>query len=465
MFSLSLGKQVVDSTAFQVFINKVSVPLAEIILDSVSNGRYYYSGMAYYSIETPGTAVSVHVYLEEVPFEPYVIYTEKYFHGNGKFVKIDSLSSGDIGPMTTKSNCVVRWSYSTSNTKNHCRIKIGTGNLLYAKTKDSLEGKSRWTYTYNNIGLLASTRFDSLGPGSERSRLIVPKYSRGGQRTIDDTSTLFAVNGYDTFERLTFTKEADLLGLIVNFFYGYVYDEKNRAIQKQQLDFSSTPQNHGVPIKIDTFFYDSLDRVIREIRSMSYNFYNPIFWPDTKTFNVLIKTDNYYLTNSDKLARSYSPYYDKDQNLKLICAVFIENYFGPASRLDSSHSIEKGLDSIGTVYGPRTYREFRSIPMYDEHDFAYRLERWHKYYSPDSQFIKEPGGYCYRREYDNAGNIIKQYDGCDAQETLQWSMVFNKFNAPVIQSGSDPINPGNSFNKHFTWELLDLDTAKEYYHE
>lgn len=215
---VSTGMAAIDSTAFHTFIKNVSVPQSEISLDSTSGGRTYYSGKAYYDIQTPGSAVSVHVYLEEIPFEPYVIYTEKYFHGNGKFIKIDSLSSGDLGLMTSKNKCIIHWSYSTINPKNHCRIKVGTGNFLYAKTKDSLDGTTRWTYQYNNIGLLASTKIDPISSGSTASHLIIPKYTRGGQRMIDDTATLFAVNGYDNLERLTFTKEADQIGLILHFF-------------------------------------------------------------------------------------------------------------------------------------------------------------------------------------------------------------------------------------------------------
>jgi hypothetical protein len=454
----------VDSTAFHTFIKNVSAPQSEITLDSISGGRSYYSGKAYFDIETPGTAVSVHVYLEEVPFEPYVIYTQKHFHGNGKFINIDSLSTGDIGLLLSKKQCVVRWSYSTTNAANHCRIKIGTGNFLYAKSKDSLEGQTRWIYKYNNIGIIASTQIDSIGSGSIPSHLIIPKYTLGGQRMIDDTGSPFAVNGYDNLERMTFTQEASQNGYILHFIYGYTYDEKNRAIQKQQLPFGSTPKMPGTPFKVDTFSYDSLDRLTHENRPLSYIFNNPIFWPTSKQFNVIIKTDYYYDQNSDNTKQSFALYYDKDRNLKPLCSITQDFLYNSSGKLDSSHTISRGLDTIGNIYGPTFYDERRDITIYDAHGYDYKSIAWERH-SPDSSFQNLNFSYCYRREYDNVGNVIKQFDLCDSNEYLVWTMSYNEYNAPILQQVPNQINAGTSNIYRFTWELVNLDSAQEYYHE
>jgi hypothetical protein len=52
-----------------VLIKNVMVPQQEIALDSIVASRFFYSGAAYYDIEAQGP-VGVHVYLEEIPFEP-----------------------------------------------------------------------------------------------------------------------------------------------------------------------------------------------------------------------------------------------------------------------------------------------------------------------------------------------------------------------------------------------------------
>jgi hypothetical protein len=455
----------VDTTAYNTIIKNVSVPQSEISLDSVSGGKTFYSGRAYYDIQTPGVPVPVHVYLEENPFGQYVIYTQKYFHGRGKFRKIDSLCTGDIGLVQSKQHCTVQWKYSTNNPANHCRIKIGLNNYLYAKTKDSLEGQTRWIYNYNNIGTIASTHIDNIGSGSTPSQTIVPKYSKGGQLMVDDTGKPFAVNGYDERERMTFTKEADQTGLIVHFLYGYVYDDKNRAIQKQQLQFGSTPQLPGTPFKADTFSYDSLDRLIHETGPHSYIFENTIFWPDTHTFNVLIKSDYSYSYNSDKWIISFDLYYDRDNAMKLLCSCTQYNYYNASGHLDSIHSIVKGLDAVGTIYGPRTYEEVRTVPFYDIWNYSYHSATWNKYYSPDSPYVNDNDNECFRREYDNAGNVLKQFDGCDSSEQLVWTKQYNKYNAPILQQVPDQINPGINYITRFYWELINLDTATEYYHE
>jgi hypothetical protein len=452
-----------------VFIKNVMVPQQEIALDSIVAPRFFYSGNAYYDLEAQGPA-QVHIYLEEIPFEPYtiILFTktgDTHYCGHARFVKIDSLCSGDVGIVQGKTHCSIKWSYSTTNPANHCRIKIGLGNYLYAKTQDSLEGQIRWTYTYNCTGTIASTMIDSIDVGSIGRKVVVPKYTKGGQIMIDDTSHPFAVNGYDEKERMTYAREASTDGLILHYIYGFVYDTSNRVIEQQMLQFESSPENPGQPFNTIYYSYDSAGRLKTETQNRSFIFNNPIFWPVSVPFDTKLVTNYFYNQDFSKPCSSVAMYYDLNRNLMPLSRGFQQTFFSAAGRIDSTFSIEQGLDSPGTVYGPRTYRETRRVPVYDDHDFAYRSMTWYKYFSPDSPFVRDDDGYCYRREYDNAGNIIKQFDYCDTNEQLAWSMKYNEFNAPIMQEDPDQSIPGKSFRTWYTWDLLDLDTTKEHLHD
>jgi hypothetical protein len=452
-----------------VFITNTMVPQQEISLDSIVLARYFYSGNAYYDLEAQGPT-QVHIYLEEIPFDPYTIisYTktgDTHYYGHAEFIKIDSLCSGDVGIVQGKTHCSIKWKYSTINPSNHCRIKIGVGNYLYAKTKDSLEGQTRSIYSYNRTGTIASTTIDSLGTLASR-KIVVPKYTRCGQIIIDDISHPFAVNGYDEEERMTYAREADDYGFVIHYIYGFVYDSCNREVEHQTLRFGASPENPGQPTSSIFFSYDSMGRLKTEIKNLSFLFDNDIFWPIRNVpFNTRLEIGYFYNKTFAKPSSSVAIYYDRNRNLMPIDRVTENFYYSAQGQIDSTLTIEQGLDSPGTVYGPRTYSERKVIPVYDEHSFAFKNVTWLKYFSSDSPFVRIDDSYCRRREYDTTGNILKQFEHCDTNERLVWSMQYNEFNAPIMQEFYDQSSTGKIQRIWYNWDLISLDTTRELLHD
>jgi len=473
MFILFAGKGFCqDSLAFKLIVKNVVVPKDQIVLDSISNGSYFFSGVATFDLESSLASINLHVFLAEVPFKRYRIMNEigigeNIFSGNAQFRKIDSLCTGDVGLIKPKKNCVIYWRYSTKNRKNHCQIKIGAGNYYYANTKTEVTSITRGIlagkqeFWYNNLGLLLKSQENALDNGKPFVIVKVPKYTNDGQVLVDDTTDPFVKNAYDNQSRAVFRQEAIASGYKVNFIFGYLYDSLSRAVQRQHLLFGATSAQPGAPFNIEYITYDDHDRIaFYEINFCFVNFvcrnpYDSIAGKETMKYFY----GNGNSTLADSIVRDF---FDKNRNYRLVSRIAEKYLYRPDSLIKEDVSISKGYDDSGTCWGSQFYQEGKTIYQYDAMKYVFRYDSWARN-SLDSS-LKPVPELClgYRREYDALGNTIKQFDFCDQDETLLWKAQYNKFNFIIQQTG---YGISDTTVANYQWDLLDLDNQKEFLHE
>ena len=464
-----------DSIDYKVLIKNVVVPQEQITLDSMLNGNYFFSGIAKFDIESSLDSVNIHVYLEDVPFKRYRIMKamplgmgEDTFTGNSRFIKIDSICTGDVGRIKSKKNCTVYWHYATKNRKNHCRIKIGTGNFYYANTKTETTSITRGILTskeefwYNNLGLLSKREEHSINYGSPLVITKVPKYTIDGQVLVDDTTDPFVTNAYDNQGRAIFRQEANANGLQINFVFGYVYDSLSRAVQRQHLPIRAKPfQTFQDSSSTEYISYDSHDRIAMHQSTSTYEKFTCLNPYPSITVKQIVKM-NYGSTTSRLVDSVVRDFLDINRNFRLVSRIINKFYYRQDGLFNESVSISKGYDDPGSCWGTQFYEERKSVFQYDAFMRQYRYDSWGRN-SVDSS-LKSLPEFCasYRREYDAQGNTIKQFDFCDQNETLRWTAQYNQFNFIIQQTG---YGISDTSVATYQWELLDLDKQQEILHE
>ncbi|MBN1576119.1 MAG: hypothetical protein JW913_06185 [Chitinispirillaceae bacterium] len=443
------GDASVDSTAYRVLIKNVTVPKELITHDSTVNGRNYFSGIVTYDLESDLDSVDVHVYLEDVPFQRYYItgktltveYSDTGYHyGHVRFIRIDSLCSGDVGKISPKAGCRVYWSYSTTNPKNHCRIKVGVGNFQYVLTGILTEGEVQpnSTFKYNNLGLIR-----------ELAGQQYPKYTLDGQMVVDDTASPLVVCSYDENGRLIY-KDNMTYGPIFTFYY----DSCSRLICLKQHENGATPENPGIVINnfIVTYGDDGYVHSVEKKAGYLVTACSPVW----EFIGTEITTYYYSVSVPGRIDSLYREMFETTRNNKLVSRIINKfESFDKVGHVTSVHSIVLGLDDPGTCWdagGISGYGEGRAVYYYDSFGNLYRWESYRRD-SPDKEFEKEFTS-CYRREYDDRGNVLRQYTFCDTSEILTSTYEYNRFNH-VIRNASIT----------YAWDLIDLDEQEEALYE
>ena len=461
-------------TASNVLIKKVVVPQENIVLDSNSNGRYFYSGEVTFDLESDMDSVNIHVFLEVVPIQRYIIIhpidmsieSYKYFNGNAPFQSIDSLCTGDVGWIRPRKGCTIHWQYSTTDLKNHCRIKIGTGNYLYAHTKTEYfrDGVPSFyeDYRYNNLGLVAQFERTTFTSETDSGKEIkIPKYSKNGQLVVDDTTNPFITNVYDEKGRAIFRQEAVFSGLLVNFVEGYVYDSLSRAVQILQLNFGATAENPGEPVNVEDIVFDAGNRIIRNSKHFGCRVTtcDPIYeFSGKEVIQFYYKDDSSHFPDS-----TVREFREDARNGKLVSIITNKNTFRPDGLIEESVSISQGMDDPGACWGVQDYDEQKSVYFYDSLSYRYRIDLYEKN-APDSPYVHlSVASICNRREYDTQGNTIRMYDFCDENEKLVFKAEYNDFNHIIRMEDTSVENHTTVIN--YTWSLIDLDLQDMFFNE
>ncbi len=457
VFLLSVTRAAPDSTAFKVLIKNITVPKESIVLDSSVNGRNHYSGTVTYDLESDLDSVDVHVYLEEVPFRQYYItgktltveYSDTGYHqGHVHFIRIDSLCSGDVGKISPKAGCRVNWSYSTTNPKNHCRIKVGVGNFQYVLTQVLEEGKEQTgpTFKYNDLGLL-----------SELSGQKYPKYTVDGQMAADDTASPFIICSYDEKGRLIY-KDNSVYGPIFTF----EYDSCSRVVSVKQHDIGATPENPGTILNNFSVTYGN-DGYVHTV-SKKAGYLVSACSPVWEFIGTEITTYYYSPSVSGRIDSLYREMFETKRNNKLVSRIININEYSDDGYVTVLRSIVLGLDDPGTCWGAGGmlgYGETRTVYSIDSAGFTCGYDSFRRN-SPDKEFEKSYSD-CWRREYDDQGNVLRQYRDCDTNEILTCTYDYNRFNH-VVRMAQYKDNRESSGNT-YTWELIDLDAQEEALYE
>lgn len=459
----------VDSSTYGVLVKNVKVPREKTVLDSVSSGRCYYSGEVTFDFESSTDSVPIHVYLEDVPFQRYYLTNRSSMNptnGNAHFRLIDSLCSGDVGWTKPKKGCLVHWRYSTENIKNHCRIKIGTGNYLYAHTRTEAyrDGEPIYLedYRYNNIGLIAQFRRNvSAEDLSYMQGTQTPRYTVSGQLIVDDTVAPFETNAYDEEGRAVFRQQANSSGTLVNYRNSYVYDSLSRAVQTHYLQFGATADNPGTPVNIEYYTFDKANRIIQIESGFGCIVYScdPVYEFDGKeTFKIIYKDDSTSLR--DSVVRELR---EDARNGKLVSRIINRYLYRPDGFIGEIVTISQGLDDPGTCWGFKDDKVGKTVySSYDSLGYCNRSDSYN-WNLTDSLFVFDPPSRCYRREYDAHGNTVKQFDFCDEDEKLRFTAKFNEFNHITLM---EEINIKEQIIAyHYTWDLINLDEQEEFLHD
>jgi len=445
-------------------VSSVHVPPDNIVLDSVAAGRYYYTGTASYRLQADEDSVQIHAYLEFVPFERFMIprpFAKEVNHhrvlgGHARFRRIDSLCTGDVGWVQPGDSLSFVWRYSTTDASNHCRIKVGVGNLVYVNTKTTDykagEQTSRFVYRYNNRGLLAKTISDHLPPK-------VALYNRHGQLLVDDTTSPFVTNAYDSLNRLVFAREANESGVHLNFIYGYKYDSLSRAVEVRGLRWGATPQAPGIPSNVEHISYDSLSRIVNTQKQVSVEVKTcaPVYH-----FVGELTREYFYSPGSlkpDSLLRIYT----ETARDKVVSRILNRYSYDRNSQLAQIHTLVYGLDEPGACWGPEDGSESVWTRLHDSLGHEYRIESRHRSFSDSAYTVSS--ALCRRRDYDTEGNTVVQYDFCDENEVVAWRAGYNEYNHIEVRwvpsdSSETPLNQAI-----YRWELLNLDTLEEVLHD
>jgi len=443
-----------NDTAYSCLVRNVRVPRDSITMESSNGSVFYYSGSVFYDLETDLDSVPVHVYMEEVPMRRYRLHDSLHV-GHVPFSKIDSLCSGSIGWVSPGSNRHVRWQYGTTATANHCRIKVGVGNVAFVRTHEiSKTGSQQFTrlYSYNKMGLLHRIRSwqgDTAAP--PRTEQVI-KYTEHGQTL----GLGRVVNSYDSLGRLCYSRMGT--GVTSLYVYGYSYDIHNRLRKRYHLRSGALPCDFSTWINRDSIAYDDKDRIVYKDRYLRIQrgAYNTNKYPLCSgfTFSGLDAQKHVYSGLQqvpDTIRRVHV-----DTSTGTVMSRNVTVNFHNGSTVDSSLSSSSTHGDPGTCWGSdQNWPQKRIVYTYDQ--FGRKSgSRHYERLSSDSSWVPTVRS-CWPVEYDSSGNITVRYSSCDSSKT-EWSAVYNRWNE-IIQQKEFGVQ--DTTLRTYTYRLLDLNEMED----
>ncbi len=424
----------------QVRFSSVTVPPQSIRLDSTRGLIRHYSGELTYDLASAYDSLPVHVYFEEVPVQKtFMIYKEET--GRARFVRIDSLCSGDLGWVKPKPGCRVRWRYATASSRNHCRLKVGLANLEYLLARDSSKSEGvevRRDFAYNRLGLPVRRVIGSA--------TVEFTYNRHGFPLFTPPYSWIR---YDSLSRRIYFQYGQ--GATLQAIFGYAYDSLSRLAEIQHLPGGYPMEAPGPPFNREVFRLDNRNRVVFKESKLEANVFacNPEF-----TFKGVDRSFTWYYENTagEKIDSTVRDHLDSTRAAPLLVRTTTVTRRNRDSLLVDGLETFTGFDTApGSCYAPAYNSQTRFDFQLDSQGWPAKTVVWFK--TASEEVFSPVDTLCSPREYDAAGRIL--HSKFDCADTVGSSWTYDGYGFVKTQRNTT----GTDI---FERRLYDLDTLEAF---
>ncbi|MEO6097106.1 MAG: hypothetical protein ABIW76_16070 [Fibrobacteria bacterium] len=423
-----------------VRFSAITVPPQSVRLDSTRGALRFYSGELTYNLATDYDSVPVHVYFEEVPVQKTFL-IQREDSGRAAFVRIDSMCSGDLGWVKPSQGLRVRWRYSTANSRNHCRLKVGMANLEYLVAYDSSKSggfASRHDFAYNRLGLPVRWMVGTETVDYAYNRFGFPLFAPP-----------YIWTRYDSLSRRIYYQYGQ--GANLQAIFGYTYDSLSRLNEIQHLPGGYPMEAPGPPFNREVFRLDNRNRVVyKEAKLEALQFMcNPQF-----TFKGTDRSFIWYYENSagEKIDSTVREHLDSTKVAPLLVRITTVTRRNRDSQLMDELETFTGFDTApGSCFAPAYNSQTRYDFQADSQGWPAKTVVWFKTASETA--FAPVDTLCSPREYDATGRILHSMFNC--ADTVGSSWTYDSYGFIKTQRSG-------TVNEIFERRLYDLDTLEAF---